>query len=308
MAYLGTIVITRDVSDAYYRPVLVNYDSVQAIYVRGPLSGWGGGIHDTQFNVYAKNSMRNEAHPLWLHDTEANLYSDNWNLNPQITDNPFIIDLFLVSHQPASLYIENESYTLASGALGSFNVKVSQDSDHNNRVFVPVNGQNIPPGGAPPADPIPIPEAGSGTPIPDIPYGDDPVPVMFQINILENSPFVLSQAYNNDVKVATAELIVVNGESGQTYGVEVKFTNPQNANTFSLRPQDKPNGYAIPYRLKFGSINNVVGNTLYDWNNLSPTGGNSRDIKVYDISRSVVENAPAGTFEDTILVEIFSTY
>jgi hypothetical protein len=105
VAYLGTIVITRDVSDAYYRPVLVNYDSVQAIYVRGPLSGWGGGIHDTQFNVYAKNSMRNEAHPLWLHDTEANLYSDNWNLNPQITDNPFIIDLFLVSHQPASLYI-----------------------------------------------------------------------------------------------------------------------------------------------------------------------------------------------------------
>lgn len=308
VAYLGTIIITRDGGDAYYRPVLVNYDNAAAIYVRGPLSGWGGGIHDTQFYVYAKNTMRSEAHPLWLAQSEANLYNDDWNLNPQITDNPFIVDLFLVSHHPASLYIEDESYTLPQGALGSFNVKVSIDSNHSNQEFVPVNGQSIPPDGTPPADPIPIPEAGSGAPIPEIPYGDDPLPIMFQINIIENSPFVLTQAYNNDVKVATAELIVVNGEEGQTYSVEIKFTNPQNSNTFSLRPKDKPNGYAIPYRLKFGSINNVVGNTLYDWDSLSPVGVNSKDIKIYDISKTVVDNAPAGIFEDTILVEIFSTY
>src|SRR5690554_3281182 len=169
-------------------------------------------------------------------------------------------------------------------------------------------GKVSPPGGEPPADPTPIPEGGAGAPIPEIPYGDDPLPIMFQINIVENSPFILSQAYNSDVKVATAELTVINGEPGQTYAVEFKFSNPQNANTFSLRPQGNPNGYAIPYRLKFGSINNVVGNTLYEWDSLSHIGANSRDIKVYDISRSVAENAPAGTFEDTILVEIFSTY
>jgi hypothetical protein len=50
----------------------------------------------------------------------------------------------------------------------------------------------------------------------------------------------------------------------------------------------------------------VKGGTLYDWNNLSPTGNNYREIYVYKVDEAAVGHAPAGVFEDTILVEIFN--
>jgi hypothetical protein len=300
--YLGTISITKGAGDKYYRPLLENYFTVDPIYIYGPHAGWQQNY--SEFQVYAKNSMQGQANKIWLADQETPLY--NWS-NTEITNNPFVVDLFLVSIAEAFRFDENATYSMLPGTLGSFNIKVSITTNYVEQ-YISVNNQSIPPGGSPPADPIPIPEDGPGAPIPEIPVGDPPQPLMFQINIIDDSPFILSQAYGNTgVKVATTEVIVVNGEAGQTYGVQVKFTNPQNATTFSLRPKDKPNGYAIPYRLKFGSINNVVGNSLYDWNNLSPTSINSREIKVYDVSETAVSNAPSGVFEDTILVEIFST-
>lgn len=299
--YLGTITITKGAGDKYYRPLLENYFTVEHVYIYGPHVGWQQNY--SEFQVHAKNSMQSTPNKIWLSDQNTPLYG--WN-NTEITANPFVVDLFLVSLADASKFYENETYNLLPGTLGSFNIKVSITTN-NVEQYIPINNQSIPSGGGPPDDPVSIPEGGSGAPFPDIPVGDIPQPLMFQINIIENSPFLLNQAYGSTgVKVATTEVIVVNGEAGQTYGVQVKFTNPQNATTFSLRPKDKPNGYAIPYRLKFGSINNVVGNSLYDWNNLSPTSINSREIKIYDVSETAVSNAPSGVFEDTILVEIFS--
>lgn len=301
VAYLGTIKITREAGDIYYNPQMANLNGNNQFSVSGRVTRWGGGIQETDFHTYYHTSLSG---PERLH-----LQRQNHTLHPDkkemISANPFIVNLFIVSKHEASVYIEGETYTIVSGSLGSFNLKVSTSINPDVEEYISINGQTIPPSG-PPADPIPLPEIGPGSPIPEIPYGDDPPPVMFNIRIEEESPFNLIHACSyTGVKVATTEVTVLNGVVGEEYAIQIKFTNPQNAPSFSLRPQGNPNGYAIPYKLRFGDTYNIKGGDLYDWEELS-SGLNSKEIKVYDISETVASQAPAGIFEDTILVEIFS--
>lgn len=305
VAYVGSVVITKSSNaDRYWRPLLQNSGSTDFIDVYGKLNGWGG-QGTTQFGVYVKNSIKNTPFAIWLGDSEGALHP--WNeQNTEIVDNPFYADLFLVSGQPSSLYIEDETYTVVNGTLGSFNILVSTDSNFTpaGDEYISVNGQTIPENGQPPADPIPIPEAGPGAPIPEIPYGEEPEPLSYSLNIVNKSPFLLSGAYNGSVNVATTELTISNGEQGQQYAVQIKFTNPQNIQNFTLRPDGNINGYPIPYRMRFGN-QNIKGGSLYDWVDLN-NGINQEDIYIYDVDPEDVAMAPAGAFKDTILVEIFS--
>jgi hypothetical protein len=306
VAYIGSVVITKSSdNDRYWRPLLENNGSTNHIDVYGKLNGWGG-QGTTQFDVYVKNSIKNTPFKIWLGDSEAALHP--WDeSSTEIVANPFYADLFLVSGQPSSLYIEDETYTVVNGTFGSFNILVSTDSNFTQEgdEYVSVNGQTVPENGQPPADPIPIPEAGPGAPIPEIPYGEEPLPLGYSLNIINKSPFLISGAYNGNVNVATAELAISNGEQGQQYEVQVKFTNPQNLPNFTLRPDGNINGYPIPYKMRFGN-ENIIGSSLMDWKNLN-NGINQKDIYVYDVNPNDVSMAPAGTFKDTILVEIFSS-
>lgn len=304
-AHIGTITIFKGPNDRYWDPMLVNINTAGTIAFVGPIIGWGSGDSLTELYVHGKSSMQSAPVAYWL--SQETWALESW-YGVEITDNPYVVDLFLRSHYDPSKYDENAIYSIPAGELGSFNIKVTTDLDRKVTEYISINGQTIPPGGGPPATPVPIPEGGPGAPITNIPIGDIPLPLTFHISIRNESPFNLNHAYgSNGVKVATTEVVIANGEVGKNYNLKVKFTNPQNVSTFTLRPKDVPNGYAIPYKLRFGNINNISGGTLYDWNNLITTNVNSREIMVYDLNESAAGNAPAGVFEDTITVEIITT-
>ncbi len=302
VAYLGTIEIRKEPNDHYYDPQMVNHGSAKDFEVKGRVTR---GNEVTKFQTYAHTSL-SDPFRIRLSRPQEALYDGKDGT--EITADPFIVNLFLVSKHDSSRYIEGETYTIVSGTLGSFNIKVTTSLVPKVEEFISINGQTIPPGGGAPDSPIELPDIGPDSSVPEIPFGDDdPPPVTFQVDILEESPFNLMQACDyTGVKVATTEITVVNGVVGEDYSIQVKFTNPQNATSFSLRPQGNPNGYAIPYKLRFGDEYNIKGGDLYDWDNLIVNGLNSREIKVYDINKTTADNAPAGIFEDTITVEIFS--
>ncbi len=302
VAYLGTIEIRKEPNDHYYNPLMVNHGSAKDFEVEGRVTQ---GNEVTKFETYAHTSL-NDPFRIRLSRPQEALYDGKDST--EITAAPFIVNLFLVSKHDSSRYIEGETYTIVKGTLGSFNIKVSTSLSPKVEEFISINGQTIPPGGGAPDSPIELPDIGLGSSIPEIIFGDhDPPPVTFQVDVLEESPFNLIQACDyTGVRVATIDVRVVNGVQGEDYAIQVKFTNPQNATSFSLRPQGKPNGYAIPYKLKFGDTYNIKGGDLYGWDNLSVNGLNSKEIKVYDISKTTADNAPTGIFEDTITIEIFS--
>ncbi|NLA92259.1 MAG: hypothetical protein GX842_02310 [Spirochaetales bacterium] len=306
VAHLGTVTITKGPNDRYWDPFLVNIGTADNISFIGPYVSWDGyQVQTTQLTVHGKSSMQSSPVDYWLSDETWPLQS--WH-GTEITDNPYVVDFFLKSRNDTSNYDENGIYTIPSGELGSFNIRITTDLNNKVTEYISINGQEIPPGGDPPATSVPIPEGGPGAPITDIPVGDVPTPLMYHINIRNEPPFDLSRSYDSSgVKVATTEVVIGNGEVGVNYNLQVKFTNPQNTADFTLRPKNQPQGYSIPYSLRFGDINGIKGGTLYDWNNLLSTNVNSKELKIYNLNKSRADQAPAGVFEDTITVEILTT-
>ncbi len=291
IAHLGTVKITKGPNDRYWDPFLENIVIADHIDFVGPIVGWGGGDSVTELYVHGKSSMQNAPVAYWLSQERWPMQA--WE-GTEITDNPFVVDFFLRSHYDPSRYDENANYSIPAGELGSFNIKVTTDLPNKVKQYISVNGQEIPPGGQPPAVPVPIPEGGPGAPITDIPIGDIPLPLTYHIFIRNESPFDLNHTYNSTgVKVATTEVVIGNGEAGVNYNLQIKFTNPQNSPDFTLRPQDRPTGYSIPYNLRFGDINGIRGGTLYNWNGLLSTHVNTKEIKIYNVDKSRADQAPA---------------
>jgi hypothetical protein len=302
VARIGTIVITATGGSHLVHPRLVNYNSGSIFLVRGKVSGWNNDISILEFHLWAKTSFRTDPFELWLGDEESPLHS--WT-KTTITQNPFIADLYLVNHHEISLFIPGETYTLVSGSLGSFNIISITTPDGWEPVYIPVNNQTLPPGGGPPTNPIPIPVGGAGVPIPDIPFGDDPLPVQltYGLTIITESPFLTSSAYTpNSAKVATAQLFISGGQQNTTYKVDITFRNAANSPSFNLRLGGDPDGYAIAYALLFGN-EEMTGGTATRWTPLS-NGENLRDISVRILSPTTAQAAPSGSFQDVIYVEV----
>nr|WP_319474187.1 hypothetical protein [uncultured Sphaerochaeta sp.] len=101
-------------------------------------------------------------HPVAILKYGSKLYNSNLNqgiINPiNPTNTPMtgaiFIDFYLVSYNPASVFIENERYTHKSGTAGNFSVSFSSDTiGFWNANLDPVEGEN-------------------GQPLPELPYLD----------------------------------------------------------------------------------------------------------------------------------------
>lgn len=316
VAHIGTIKITRDndETDRYYRPLLVNYRSTESIYVDGKLTvDWSD--TRTEFVYYFHNSMLAQPYRTGLSGNAA-LYA--WDYGTVITPNPYYIQIFLVSHQPASHYIEGETYEIVSGyTVGSFNIKVLRKDPWGREEYIPVNEQDTPTGGNPPNDdPISITTGTSGGSevfVPEIVFGgDDPPPdPNFEVSFNQDSVnFNLNEAYlpSNKKEINTVEIKVFDGIPGGSYGVDIAFTDSGETNSFQLKHSG--GGSPIDYNLYFGTSSNIVdyGEPI-SWGGLAlPPNRNEKSLWIGGIAAEQVQQRLSGSYSDTVYVNIISTF
>lgn len=240
VAHLGTLTITA-VDEQLRRPLIHPYGFTTNLFLTGPFTDWGGGDQSTEFYLWAYSSVSPTPFTLWLHTTDALVdYSENI-----INVNPFVVDIFLVSHWSSSLYEVGSSYVLSPGSLlGSFNVSTLVIGPQGSRtdVFRPVNGQEIPSPTTPPSDPIPI--VGSGepgfppTPPPPIIYGEDPPDPEYLLTIVQaDDTFEIEDAYIGKPPVEIARLqLTLHHVTAANPKVDISFASTVNASGFLLRP------------------------------------------------------------------------
>lgn len=299
VAHIGTITITATENEPIIRPILEGYGTTNEFVFRGPLSGWGGGIHDTGFQIYGVSTTRRTPFGVWFESGGGEFILESGT----VAANPYVVELFFRGFQNSNLYILGEDYVMVEGSLGSFNVKL-KPADSWDYYYVPVNGQEIPSDGTPPDNPQPIPVGGSGTSIPSVPYGVDPPELIHLFTIIQDDPFAIGDAYGStkQARVGKAQITMQNAVQGGIYGVHITFSSNQGGPEFQLHLQGEPTYPFIPYELKFLGQKVNKGQAI-TW---SPLGipFTSEDIFVTNISESVAEAAPSGNYSDTILVEI----
>lgn len=299
VAHIGTITITATENEPIIRPILEGYGTSNNFVFNGPLTGWGGGYHDTGFQIYGVSTTKRTPFGVWFGSGGGEFILESGTVNA----NPYVVELFFLGNQNSNLYILGADYVMVDGSLGSFNVKL-KPADSWDYYYVPVNGQEIPPDGTPPEEPIPIPVGGAGVPIPTVPYGVDPPELIHLFTILQDDPFPIHDAYgpSKQVRVGKAQITMQNAVQGGIYGVHITFSSNQGGPEFQLHLQGEPTYPFIPYELKFLGQKVNKGQAIA-W---SPLGipFTSEDIFVTNISESMAEAAPSGNYSDTILVEI----
>jgi hypothetical protein len=233
------------------------------------------------------------------------LYNSNLNqgyknpINPTDTSMTGIItiDFYLISYEPATIFIENANYAHTSGTVGTFSVSYSDDSNFWNAEWEPVVDENN--------QPIPAkPYLESGTEIPqnDIPYGDPKFHSSFVI-LNNEEEFDISKAIgSNMADLATAKVTISNADTTKPCGVRLTFTNQTNTEHFLMKHENASVSQTIAYKLFFnGSI--IDSGDSVDWDGLS-NGLFTKDIKVTQIKKSDVDKLLEGTYRDTITVTL----
>ena len=302
VAHIGTLTIFAE-NEGLMRPYLMTNDFIRPYMFSGVFNDWGGGVHETEFYLYAFTSLSAAPFPLWLEDgTEALAgYS-----NAVIEVNPFVVDFFVVSHFDAQYYEEGELYEHVGGTLGAFNVtKLGYDNKGKwIHVYIPVNEQELPEDGSPPTNPIPVIGDVPGAQVPSIPYGGEPPPVTYLLSIVDVISFPIEQAYDSSsIDIATCQLVLQNA-SGTDNAVHITFNSSTPYSPFRLHHTDSSIIYMIPYSLYFLGDEVVPGEQI-PWESLQ-NGLNESIISVGNIDHALAENAPAGNYRDTIYVEVES--
>ena len=186
----------------------------------GPISSGGGGSNyqtDTVLfisTLFQPLNMGKVAIP--LNDSQGNhhLYTGRGNVNV----NPFVVDLYLVSHLDLSWFKLVSLYTLSNGELGGFQVGASAGGSGYNPgtdPYIPVNND--------PAEiptPTPILHPGVSTEDPDpIIYGDPSDIVDCTFSIINEQSFEPYQAYGNQsAVVVTAQIYLFNVAPNEAMG------------------------------------------------------------------------------------------
>ncbi len=310
VAHLGTLTITATAGETLYQPSLVNAQISSTFQFNGPVTWWGQGnppvpVYQTQSTTFYFTAVTTELgvtgyRKLWAGGGTAPMTTTKNALGVSV----FEVKFYFLSDHNASIYKPGAIYTMTSGTISSFNVAVAANDQgiyYNAlpKIYVPVNGQTIPPGGGPPANPPTVIPPGT----PALPYGDPPVSVGYGFSIVDELGFSLPQGYlANTAHIANAELLLSNTTTGTTYGVDIEFSKLPGSASFALRPSGSPLGYAIPYQLKFLG-QTVVKDVPIPWTPLS-TGINTQNIHITGISPTIAEAAPSGAYLDTIVVTI----
>ncbi len=310
VAHLGTLTITATATETLYQPSLVNVQISNTFQFSGPVTWynhWQTGlpVYQTQTTIFYFAAVTTELgvtgyRKLWGSGGTAPLTTTEDALGVSV----FEVKFYFLSDHDASIYKPGAVYTMTSGTIGSFNVAVAPNdqgiyNQMSNNIYVPINGQTIPPGGGPPQDPPSVIPPGT----PALPYGDPPDNAIYGFSILEEQAFSLPDGYSaSATKIAKAELNLSNTTTGTTYGVDIEFSKLPGSSYFELRPTGNPSLYAIPYQLKFlGQA--VVKDVSIPWTPLAD-GVNTQNIYITGISPVVAKAAPSGDYMDTIVVTI----
>ena len=243
--------------------------------------------------------------------------------NPDTVSNisSLVVKFYFVAHEVnINSFVPGDLYTLYSGTIGTFNLAVAPESTNIDdvKVYISVNGQEIPPVGSPPlpggpsypptSPAIPIIGGGSTSTIPSVPYVDDEHPLQvlqYLLSIINERTIDLSDAYgSNRTNVAKARIDLVNATSGTNYKVDIKFeSNSVYQGKFHLHLDGILSQYSIPYDLYFKQ-DIVEPGVNIRWGNIQANTANEKTIEVTGVIQDEAERAPAGTYRDTITVTI----
>lgn len=293
VAKLGTLVFNNPEGDVIQDPLLLSYNGDLQFTFTGEMDH----NRPEESNFRLASTWNNK----WRYiDNQTSHLLKNENL--QLTDTSVSIGIYLISTQKANRYIEGAIYTWESGIFGSFNLQIQDEDDQNNNVYVPVNGQEIIEG-QPPSSTTSLLEPGQTIPDDPIPYGDPIEQVNFLLSIAQEEDFPIEEAYiGSQIQVAEAQLMLQNAIEGFPYAVNITFTSAYNSPQFRLHLNNDTTLYGIPYTLIFG-IREVTPGTPILWEELG-SDLNTMPLFVTGIEHTRAESALAGTYKDTIYVEV----
>lgn len=248
-------------------------------------------------------------HPVAIVRYETQLYNSNLNqgyknpINPTNTSmtGEIIIDFYLVSYEPDSIFIEHVQYAHTKGSFGNFSISFSSDgNDFWNASLTPVSGENN----------LPIPEqpyliSGATVPEEGVPFGDPTEQVLYSFVILDNvNTFDLAKAINRKrAHLATAQVTISKTKSTKPCGVRLTFTNQTNTNHFMMSHEDESVSQTIEYKLFFNGSTIDPGDSV-DWDGLTYGKTFQKDIEVTRIKKRDVDDLLEGLYSDTITVNL----
>lgn len=211
------------------------------------------------------------------------------------------IDVFLVAkyYPNVDFFTPGGTFTHNRGTFGTFSLGYSTSSQGEwSETYSPVVGEN-----GEPLSELPVLAAGTNDPDEPIQY-EDPEPIACQFSIQEMpGDFPIYNAVGaNAALVAKAELTVLNLGAVTTHQVDLTFTNAEQSSQFALKQTNGDPPHTIPYSLLFGSTPIFAGDTTR-WEGLI-NGTQYKDIFITGIDQQDAETALAGTYQDTIYVQI----
>ena len=302
VAHLGTLTF-HSTDGQLFDPRMINISTnINFVFYR-PMDN---GPENSVFRL--ASAYRNNNKEEWMRLDHGDNVNPLTNISGNINSTTYEVRIYLISDQSANRYIYNATYTWVSGDFGGFNVQTKKTTNTNTYDFIPVNGQVIPENGDPPAAPSPFLATGTAVPEP-LPYGPPVYHTKYDFSIVKKPDFILTDAYTNNISIATANLQLVGTDPDKyDYKVQVKFTGANDTpDYFRLQHKDASPAfvYFIPYSLVFGGIA-IQPSVSYDWLNLDKVNINSKDISVRipTVSQAIAERAVEGTYVDTITVTI----
>lgn len=300
VAHVGTLTFNTG-GDDFFDPNIIHVNLSTQFGFTGPMV-WPNSdpkIRESFFTLYAVSTIKNKTQvtPIWEGDGSSPIRTGGGNLNVNV----LVVQLYLVSDQPWSVYVLNAAYALTTGTLGNFSVAVA---NQGGGYYPGGGGFDITLYSPHPGTSAPILPPGTSPTNPTIVYGDPPEQANYDFLITNKQAITLADAVGNrKAKVAEAQITITNGQANKDYGVNVIFTNQANTNPFRLTMQNVNNPPTIPYSLYFNNKTVIPGGDN-EWTGLKNGITKSLDIQVTGVSTNDAAMALAGSYQDVIIVNI----
>ncbi len=220
------------------------------------------------------------------------------------------VEFYFVSWEDSSVFVPGELYELYQGVIGTFNLAVSSEGNiWNDTDYIPLVGQTIDPNTNEPTSPVPIVGGGSTSTLPNtVPYVNDEHPLQilqYLLSIINVNQIDLFRAYGSlKTKVADAQITLINGSPDDSYEVNISFNSSSVVSgRFNLSLDGNQDLYKIPYDLRFNETAVIPGDDI-PWEDIHYINTSEIPIYITNIGQTTVDQAPAGTYSDTITVTI----